>query len=71
MPYVLLRLSITITLFRWNAVGDGDELTEGTVDNQSYGLPLQNIQQDKNKKPLEKQVTIESMESTFLTEIDE
>ena len=66
-----MLLRNTITLFRWNTVGDEDDLTGRAVDNQGYGLPLQNIQQDRNKYPLEKQVTVESMETTFLTEIDE
>lgn len=60
---------------RWNADDDdkdaSDPRSEGTHDNQSYGLPLQNTQQDKNVKSLKELVPAENMDSTFLTEVEE
>ena len=66
------KLFYTVTLCSWNPTSDWNDLAESGVDNESYGLPPKKIfQQDKSAKPFKRQPTVQSMESTFLTEIEE
>ena len=59
------------TVFRLSTNDDYVDV-ERTIDNQSYGLPMRHVQQNKIVQSSDEVTTIgPSMESTFLAEIEE